>query len=337
MKTTIRDVAREAGVSIASVSNALNGKKKVSDETQARIEEAVKRLGYVADPTASSLKSGSSHIIGLIVPSIDSAFFPAVIAGLQSTLERRGYIINFYATDFVAENEKKYLSALLASKVSGIIIDSVSTSRAFLSSLSGLSSAKRRIPVIALERDLTEFGLTSVFTDSFAGGRLAAEHLLSMGVRHPAHISGRASAPWSHDRLDGFCSVLSEAGIALPSELIESGDFTLDGGYSAASRLMARDGSIDGIFAANDLSAVGAMRALLDVGRRIPEDIALVGFDNTYITSLTTPTVSTVEIPKDKFGSLVGEAVIRAIEGSGAVERIELAARLIERASSMRV
>ena len=330
---TIWDVAKEAGVSISSVSNALNGKNKVSEKTRERIDAAVKKLGYTVDPAASSLKSRSTRVIGLIVPSIDSAFFPAVIGGLQGVLEKNGNIINFNSTDFSEGDEEKYVKTLLDANADGLIIDSVSRRESFLSSLSGLSNGKKRVPVIALERDLTGLGLTSVYADNYKGGRMAAEHLLSRGSKHPAHIFGRPTAPWSHERLKGFLDVLGESGIEFSDRHLTNGGFSLSGGRKAAEQLLSV-GGFDAIFAANDLSAVGAMQALLQSGVRVPEDVRLIGFDNTYVTSLTTPTLSTIDLSKKRLGKEAGEAVLRALSGEKSAEHIELPLTLICRRSS---
>lgn len=333
---TIYDVAREAGVSISSVSNALHGKNKVSEKTRIKIEQAIEKLGYSVDPAASSLKSNSTKVIGLIVPSIDSAFFPSVISGLQGVLEESGYIINFYSTNFSFDMEQKYVRTLLDYRVDGIIIDSVATNTRFLSSLANLKCRSKRVPVIAIERDLTEIGITSVFADNKKGGRMAAEHLLSMNVKRAAHIYGKHSAPWSQDRLEGFREVYKEAGIEVPYWRIADGEFTIRGGKDAANKLL-ENGKIDGIFASNDLSAVGAMQALKSKGYDIPSDIKIIGYDNTYVTSLTAPTLSTVEIPKTELGANAGKAVLCAIEAHDKpeVEKIELPPKLIPRESTV--
>lgn len=336
MNSTIWDVAREAGVSISSVSNALNGKKNVSDETRKKIDEAVKKLGYIADPAASSLKTKSSHIIGLILPSIDSAFFPAVISGLQNALEKNGYIINFYFTGFNKKVEEKYIRTLLSNRADGIILDSVNCDESFLGSVTSLRYGKKRVPVIAIERNLTHLGLTSVFADNHLGGMMAAEHLAACGVRKPAHIFGLEAAPWSSERFEGFKSGLAQAGIEFDPSLLARGDFSLTGGNAAAGKLLSDGREFDGLFASNDLSAVGAMQALAEYGRRVPEDTAIIGFDNTYVTSLTTPAISTINIPKQRLGEEAGAAVIRAIESGGSVEKIELPLTLIERRSTER-
>ncbi len=332
---TIYDVAREAGVSISSVSNALHGKNKVSEKTREKIEQAIEKLGYSVDPAASSLKSNSSKVIGFIVPSIDSAFFPAVISGLQGVLEKNGYIINFYSTNFSMAMEQKYVRTLIDSRVDGIIIDSVSTNERFLTALSDLYCRSKPVPVIAIERDLTEYNLTSVFSDNTKGGRMAAEHLLSSGVKRAAHIFGKHEAPWSIDRLNGFREIYKDAGIEIPYWRIADGDFTLQGGRDAANKLMD-NGKFDGIFASNDLSAAGAMQSLKAAGKRVPEDIKLIGFDNTYVTSLTTPTISTIEMPKYELGEQAGEAVLRAIRSGQKpeIEQIELPLNLVIRESS---
>ncbi len=334
MKATIWDVAREAGVSIASVSNALTGKNKVSDETRRKIDEAAARLGYSPDPAASSLKTNHSHVIGLIVPSIDSAFFPAVIRGLSRVLGENGYIINFYSTGFNEAVEEKYIRTLLAGRADGIILDSVSEKEDFLRSLTGLTHGKKKVPVIALERDLTPFGLTSVWADNRLGGRLAAEHLAAKGVKRPAHIYGLRAAPWSRDRYEGFREGLAEAGVPFDENRVGDGGFTLEGGYAAAEELLRDGRRFDGLFAANDLSAIGAMKAMERHGLRIPEDAALIGFDDIDASALTTPSVTTIHVPKTELGKQAGEAVMRAVEGSEDVGSIRLPLTLVGRRSS---
>ncbi len=330
---TIWDVAKEAGVSISTVSNALTGRKNVSEDLRLRIDGAVKKLGYRADPAASSLKSRSSHMIGFIVPSIDSAFFPAVIRGMQAVLEERGYVINFYATGFHEAAEKQYVRMLMAARADAIILGSVSRDREYLRSLASLEAGGKPIPVVALEQNLTGCSLSSVYIDNRAGGRMAAEHLLEMGVRRPAHILGLEDAPWSAERWEGFREAFAEAGIDLSAESVRAGGFTLEGGYRAAGQLIRSDRQYDGIFAANDLSAAGCLQALLERGIRVPEDIRLIGFDNIDLSALTAVPITSVDVPKGQLGKEAGYAVLRAME-NGAVEDISLPLTLIRRRST---
>ena len=333
MKATIFDVAQEVGVSIATVSNALTGKKKVSEATRAKIDAAVQKLGYTADPAASSLKSCNSRIIGLIVPSIDNAFFPAVIRGLSSVLEPSGYIINFYSTGFHAEMEEKYIHTLLNLRADGIILDSVSRDERFLRSLASLKFGKKRVPVVALERDLTGLGMTSIYSDNHYGGKLAATHLAKRGAKHVAHVRGPETAPWSQDRYEGFRAGLREAGLSENPALVVDGDFTLQGGRLAAEQLLASGVPFDAVFAANDLMAIGVIKTLMAHGLRVPEDVLVVGFDNTYVAALTTPPVTTVDLPQHHLGEQAGHAIMKAI-ASGGVEQHCLPLSLIERRSS---
>ena len=330
---TIKDVAREAGVSISTVSNTLGGRKFVSAELRERVNRAVARLGYSADPAASGLKSRTSRVIGLVVPSIDSAFFPAVIGGLQEELQKKGYTINFYATDFDEDAEKNAVSALLANRADGIIVDSVSTDAEYLRSLAALTVRDKRVPAVALERDLTTFGVTGVTIDNRLGGELAARHLAQAGAKRIAHIYGRHSAPWSAERYEGFRAGLRAAGLEFDDSLLRDGDFTLAGGSEAVRSLLAAGADFDGIFAANDLSAVGALKALQAAGK----SALLVGFDDTYVSMLTTPSVSTVAVPKRELGEHAGRKIVELIEKIGEdrpPENITLPVRLIAREST---
>ena len=335
MKATIRDVAREAGVSIASVSNALNGKKKVSAQTMQRIEEAAHRLGYSADPAASSLKSRNSHRIGLILPCIDSAFFPAVIDALLPILEAHGYLLSFYSTGFDPERERACVESLLADRADGIVLDSVSTDGAYFRELSQLRMGSKRIPVVAMEQDLAQYGLSSVYVDNRAGGAMAAEHLLACGVKHPVHIHGLRTAPWARERCEGFWQVFREAGSGAEEARTVQGDFTLQSGRLAAEELMKRGIAMDGLFAANDLMAMGAMKALQEAGLRIPEEIALMGFDDTSLSPLVSPSLTSIEVPKTELGVQAGQVLLRALQSGGeTAEDICLPLQLLARQST---
>ncbi len=327
---TIKDVAREAGVSISTVSNTLNGSKFVSEDLRERVIETVERLGYVVNPAARGLKSHFSSVIGLIVPSVDSAFFPAVIGGLQETLKERGYVINFYSTDFNEETERDCLKRLLASRADGIILDSVSRDEGYLYSLQYLSCSGKTVPVVALERDLTRYGLSSITIDNRFGGSLAARHLVSCGARRVAHLFGRRSAPWSEERFEGFRDTLAECGVPFNEALMRNGDFTISGGWRAMQSLLESGISFDGVFAANDLSAVGALKALQRAGCSIP----LVGFDDTYVSLLTEPSVTTIAVPKKELGNLAGSKIIELVENpepAASPEAIYLEVRLVVR------
>ena len=162
---------------------------------------------------------------------------------------------------------------------------------------------------------------------------MAAKHLVQKGAQHPAHIYGLQDAPWSHDRHDGFRDCLQQKGVYDPQLVVKS-DFSLTGGYQAAEQLIHCGKKFDAIFAANDLMAAGAIKALALHNIRVPEDVIVVGFDNTYVATLTSPPITTINLPKIQLGIESGKAIIRMIENSPAVERICLPLTLMERRSS---
>lgn len=275
---SIDEVARLAGVSTATVSRALSGRGNVSESARQRVEAAAKGLGYVVSASASSLASGRTRNIGVLVPFIDRWFFSTVLSGIASALMRRGFDITLYSlTADRGERLEVFENFLRRQRVDGVIAISIELGDEETARLAELG-----LPVIAIGGPNPR--LSTLTVDDVAVARLATEHLISLGHRAIAHIG--ASPEFDVDfhiptrRRQGFELALADAGIPVHPALFEPADFTIEGGFRAAKQLLGRPGERPtAIFAASDEMAIGALLASRELGYRVPEDISVVGID----------------------------------------------------------
>lgn len=274
----IDEVAREAGVSTATVSRALSGKNNVSDLTRARVLDAAARLGYVVSSAASSLASGRSRNIGVVIPYLDRWFFSTLLSGIAAELTRCGYDITLYNVTPDAENRRSIFETFLRrQRVDAVIAIALELGEHEAGALLSLG-----IPVVAIGGPSTM--LSSLSVDDEALARLATEHLLALGHRDIGHIGANPAFDIDFhipsSRRHGFESALEAAGVTPRPELFEPGDFTVEGGFRAAKQLLGRPGAAPtAIVAASDEMAIGAMLAARDLGYRLPEDLSIVGID----------------------------------------------------------
>ncbi len=273
----IDDVARRAGVSTATVSRALSGRGQVSSATRARVEASAIELGYVVSSSASSLASGRTRNIGVLVPYLDRWFFSAVLSGAASALMRRGYDITLYnLTADRAQRREVFDTFLRRGRIDGVIAVSIALDDDELERLRHLE-----LPVIAIGGPNER--LTTLTVDDVAVARLVTEHLLDLGHRDIAHIGARAEFDIEYhvpaQRLRGFQQTMIEAGPPVRPDLFEPADFTVPGGFRAATRLLARAERPTAIFAASDEMALGALLAVRELGLSVPDDVSIVGID----------------------------------------------------------
>lgn len=275
---SIDEVARLAGVSTATVSRALSGRGTVSEKTRRRVQEATEALGYVVSSRASSLASGRTRNVGVVVPFLDRWFFSTVLSGVSSALMRRGYDITLYnITADAAVRREVFADFLRRQRVDGVIAVSIELDDAETGHLLQLG-----LPVMAIGGPNPR--LDTLTVDDHAVAQLATEHLLALGHRDIAHIG--ASPEFDMDfhiptqRRAGFEKVLADAGIAPNPAYLEPADFTVEGGYRAAKQLLGRPGPRPtAIFAASDEMAIGAILAARDLGYRVPDDLSVIGID----------------------------------------------------------
>lgn len=275
---SIDEVARRAGVSTATVSRALSGRGQVSEASRKRVLQAAEALGYVVSSRASSLASGRTNNVGVIVPFLDRWFFSTVLSGVSSALMRAGYDITLYnITADAAVRREVFSTFLRRQRVDAVIAVSIELDEAETEQLQALG-----LPVIAIGGPNPK--LDTLTVDEIAVARLATEHLLALGHRDIAHIGANPEFDLDFHipthRRQGFERALADAGITVNPNFLEPADFTIEGGFRAGKQLLGRPGPRPtAIFAASDEMAVGAILAARDLGFRVPEDLSVIGID----------------------------------------------------------
>lgn len=329
-RPTIYDVARLAGVSTATVSRLLNGTGQIAPATRAAIEAAVEQLGYRPNTIARSLVTKSTQTIALLLPDITNPFYAALVSGIQEHALRQDHTMLLCTTEGDPEREEQYLGLLRAKQVDGALVD-------------GLVLPPDRIarfvqdgfPIVCLDRDIESDAIPLVQVDNLAGGRLAADHLLSLGHSTIAHVTGPRALGISDERLRGYREALAAAGIAADPELVAEGRFTEQGGYEATRTLLGRGAGFTAVFAGNDLSAIGVLHAIAESRRRVPEDVSVVGFDDLRLSAFTTPPLTTVQQPAAEIAQRATELLFDLAGGRNVeTTRHLLEPRLVVRAST---
>jgi DNA-binding LacI/PurR family transcriptional regulator len=308
---TIREVAQAAGVSVATVSRVVSGSSHhVRPGTRGRVLAAVARLRYQPNLVARGLKKRVTHTVGLIVPDISNPFYPAIARGIEDVASRAGLGVLLCNTYEDLTKERTYLNLLDKRMVDGLIFATVGANTAHLRML-----RRRGVPVVLIARAPDGVGIDAVLVDNRRGARDATEHLLRLGHREIVFIGGPAAVPVASQRLAGYQDAMSAAGIPLMPALIRDGGFRAEGGAATAAALVERRVPFTAIVAANDLMAIGAMEELRRRGRRLPHDVAVVGFDDITFASIVEPSLTTVAQPKYRMGSLAMERLLELLGG----------------------
>ena len=331
---TLKDVAELSGVSIATASNVITGAKPVRPAMKERVEKAMLELNYTPSRNGTNSRSKQTNTIGFIVSQLDSIFFPLVISGIQKIVTENNYNLIFYPTNYNGELEKKYVKNLISNKVDGIILDSVvsPSDTAYFQYLSHLQYNGKNIPLVSIQADMTSYGIPSVTLNSYYGGYMATEHLISKGCCKIACITGPLCAGWAVDRLKGYEQCLCDYNIPYNSSYVANGDCTPTSGYINTNNLLLNAVDFDGLFAENDLMAIGAIKALKEKNMNIPDDVKIVGYDNIFVATVTTPSITSIHIPKQRLGEEAARCLIQAIRGVPVpVEKIDLPLTLTER------
>ena len=326
---TIVDVAARAGVSTATVSRVLSGVQPARHSTRERVLAAVRELDYRPSGVARALKRSETRTIGLLITDIGNPFFPQIVRAVEDEAHARGYGVILCNAADDSDRELAYLELLLERRVDGLIVASARTTRRHAERLAAVP-----MPVVLVNSDAPGSRLAGVTTAHRHGARIATEHLLGLGHRRIAHI-GAPSAQAARLRHAGVTDALRAAGLDPASLLLAEGDEHVEGGARAAELLLAERPQPTAIVCYNDLTAVGALRAVRRAGLRVPEDVSLTGFDDIELAAWTDPPLTTVRQPTDALARwAVGRLADALPSGRPAAERVSLEPTLVVRGSS---
>jgi len=331
--SNIKDVAREAGVSVTTVSHVVNGTRPVAPATQERVQKAISRLGYHPSGVARALKAQRTHTIGMIVTSSTNPFFAEVIRGVETACYDRGYSLILCNSGDVLDKLVGYLRALMMKRIDGLVVMTTNISQDFFHNL----KTARRVPVVAIDTDPGHGAIDSVINDdSLLGGRLAGAYLAGRGFTRIACITGPRGHPRSEERLAGFAAALREAGRVLLPALSVPSDLTVGGGYRAMQTLLdlPPGAGPQAVFAFNDLLAMGALCAVNERRLRVPDDISIMGYDDIEYAAYTSSPLTTIRQPTFELGATAAEVLVAHLEqGVGIPHVLALKPTLCERRS----
>lgn len=334
MAVGVKDVAVAAGVSVGTVSNVLNRPELVSPRTAERVQRVIDELGFVRNDAARQLRAGRSRSIGLVVPDIGNPFFAEVARGAEDRAAEAGMTVLLGNSDESDQRQGAYLDLFLEQRVNGVLLTPASDDLAVLHRLDAGGMA-----AVLVDREDRGGAFPSVSVDDVEGGRLAAAHLLAAGRRSLAFVGGPSSVRQVADRLQGARDAVAEVDGAM-LEVIERPSLTVLQGRAAGEALVARDAADrpDAVFAANDLLAVGLLQALSFGSQvRVPDDIALVGYDDIDFAAAAVVPLSSVRQPARLIGWTAVDLLLKELETPGSADSVHFRPELIARASSAAV
>lgn len=302
MRLTIRDVAKAAGVSTATVSNVLNKTGKVGRRTHRHVLSTVKRLGYFPNVHARHLASRDSRTLGIIVSDIENPFFPEVIKSFETRASQLGYDAILSDTNYDPRRTRKAAERMMEHNVRGVAILTSEISLRLIHEL-----ARRRIAVTFLDLAPARGYMSNLRIDYFSGVQQIVQYLYKNGHRRIAFVAGRPRLKSNNARLEGYEKCMRDLGLE-PGPIIR-GDLRFEGGFSAGLALARNSPRPTAVMAVNDLTAVGVIKGLLKAGCRVPQDISVTGFDNTRLAEYSNPSITTVDVHRDMLGQMAAEAL----------------------------
>lgn len=310
----LKDVAKRSGVAVGTASAVINQSPWVTEETRKRVLQAIKELNYHPNQLARNLRTQKTTTIGVIVSDITNPFFPQIIRSIDRVTRQNGYLMMLGDSNESFQIGIETFKVMLQKKVDGIILVGGIVPKEDL-----VKFLSDKYPVIVvIERDFEIPDIATVVVDAVNGGYTATKHLLSLGYSQVGLICGPMEDELFHasfGRHKGYRMALEEYNIPFNQSMVQCGDFTFDGGYRAMKQLLEETHQIRAIFALNDLMAIGAMMAIKEKGLRIPEDIALVGYDDIPEASHISPALTTIQLPKKQLGQKAVEILLNRLQG----------------------
>jgi LacI family transcriptional regulator len=339
-RTTIRDVGRLAGVSVATVSAVINGKPVVSEKLTLRVRRAIEALNYQPDYLARSLRMQRSHVLGIVMPQFASPFYAEVLRGVEDLASQRGYSILISNSRGDPDQEMNQVSALISRRVDGILLASASVHFAYHRLFT------RHFPLVLFDRFPQGYTGAAVVADNATASFEATNHLLRLGHRRIAVIAGTPGIWTSDQRVEGFRSAMNEAGLTVPQEYFKRGEFNMRGGWERAMELLKLPSPPTAIFSHNYEMTLGLMRALAETGLLCPQQVSVLGFDDFVVgmdgfswATMFCPKLTCIAQPSYEIGRRAAEVLLKKIKGpldenDGQEGIIKLAATLRVREST---
>ena len=332
--STIKHVAARAGVSFTTVSHVLNGTRRVSDAARQRVERAIAEMGYSPSAVARSLKMSTTSILGVMVPNITNPFFAELTRGIEDCCHRADYAVFLCNSDDDPKRQARYLQTLLERRVDGLLLAAAAGEDCALAQ----RLAPTRVPTVVVERSIAGLPADLVRVDHHHGARLAVEHLLALGHRSIACLSGPSEFAVSRARVEGWRQAMAQAQIPVEDGWLLEGEFSAAVGHALTRRLLGARSDVTAILAGNDLMGIGALRAAAELRVPVPHSLSVIGFDGIELGSYVYPALTTVGYPIRELGERAATVLIERIaSGSSRDREVVLNAQVIVRESTAAV
>lgn len=308
MSVTIKDIAKVANVSYATVSRALNNSHEISEKTKKKIKEIADEMGYMPNEIAKGLVTKSSSTIGLIVPDITNPFFSELAQGFEECANKSGFQVFLCNSNWDMEREMRYLTTLYGKRVDGIVITPATNE------VDHLSEGFKNMPMVIAAYRPSSDECNYVVIDDYKSAVIATEYMVKLGHRKIAFIGGREESNTNIDRICGYADTLKKYNIEYKDSYIKNGKYKQDSGYELTKELLLKNETPTAVLAGNDMIALGVIQAIEEFGLKVPENISVVGFDDISYASLDKIQLTTVRQPKYKIGEMCFEILYQMIQ-----------------------
>ncbi len=335
-KATLKDIAKELNITVSAVSKALNNHPAMSDGTKDMVKQTAAKLNYQQNKIALSLKTGKSHIIGVMIPSAEKLFFGSVVHGIEKIINPLGYNLLLFQTNESMDYEIKGIDTFLQANVDGIIA-SIAKETTHYEHYAEIK--KRNIPLILFDRAEESLGVHAVTIDDYKGGYMATEHLIKKGYKKIGHIAGLQHVQIFKDRYRGYKDALEAHKMAFNESMVYYGKNSIESGSEGMSQLLNGNAELDAVFCVEDFTALGAMQVLKERKIKIPKQMGVIGFANESFGKYISPTLTTIDQQTINMGEEAAKLFIKLIDKDDiykSTESVVLQPIIVERESSSR-
>ncbi|MFY7901068.1 MAG: LacI family DNA-binding transcriptional regulator [Chitinophagaceae bacterium] len=335
-RATLKDLANELNLTVSAVSKALSNHPAMSETTKELVRQTAKKLNYQQNKIALSLKTGKSHVIGVIIPSAEKNFFGSVVHGIEKIINPMGYNLLLFQSNESIEYEIKGIDTFLHANVDGIIA-SIAKETTHYEHYSEIK--KRNIPLILFDRAEESLGVHTVKIDDYTGGYIATEHLIKKGYKHIAHISGLHHVQIFNDRYKGYLAALKSYNLDSNENMVFHGKNSIESGREGMKKLLELNEKIDAVFCVEDFTALGALQVLKEANIKIPKEFGIIGFANESFSQYISPSLTTIDQQTVHMGEQAAQLFLNLKDRKNIYAKIEsviLNPIIIERESTKR-